>query len=372
MKSPLQSKLKWLLPFTLGVCLTAAVLSGILLNRKNEANLAGSPDQSRHPAGLLYLSPASDSAELWLQENVKSGSALRLSAHGQAVSGFGVSSNGEQVIYSVKNLQQGSDIWLVDRAGRTPNLLLDCGSDTCHDPVWSPDGSMVAYILKNSKNQTGKPNMERVWLLDLARQTSVPLLETMDIFGADLAWSPDGRLLAFVDSIAKGIRIANLTDHSSHFLPARLPVIGGWSADGKKLYFADLDSGTLPSLGTAYVAKVAGWEIQPLFRNGPQQVDYSAPNPSPDGQWLAVGLRFSGASRQLWLLNEDGDRQLVIGDDPLVSHGVSQWSPDGGQLAYQRLVLGSSQSVPEIWVWERSTGQSFLAARNAYSPKWLP
>jgi Tol biopolymer transport system component len=103
-------------------------------------------------------------------------------------------------------------------------------------------------------------------------------------------------------------------------------------------------------------------------------MDYSMPDWSPDGSWLAVALRsLTGSpSKQVWIMHPDGSQRQSVTSEQLFTHAAYHWSPDSQMLAFQRLELGASATRPQIAVWNRADGSITLLAEDAFQPAWLP
>ncbi len=236
------------------------------------------------------------------------------------------------------------------------------GSQTAHSQKMTPEPGVTP---------TGQP---RIWTVNLDSGQAAPLYADPSIAGTNPLWSPDGSKLAFIDPGSGGVRIFRFDGSPDIFLPAITPVVGAWSADSTRLTFSDLDTAELPSFGAAYEVSFPGGQVMPLFASGPADADYNVPVPSPDGSWYAVGMRTSGGSpgRQLWLLSQDGSQQKALGSDFAVTQAAYNWSPDGDRLVFQQLALGSSQAAPEVWVWDSASSAFTRIAENATHPQWLP
>jgi len=84
------------------------------------------------PAGILYLSPASDIPELWRAPLPgEPGAPEQITQTGGRVFDYSVAPDGSQIIYSQINNQSGIDLWLMGSAGGAPQLQLLCGQDRC-------------------------------------------------------------------------------------------------------------------------------------------------------------------------------------------------------------------------------------------------
>jgi dipeptidyl aminopeptidase/acylaminoacyl peptidase len=108
--------------------------------------------------------------------------------------------------------------------------------------------------------------------------------------------------------------------------------------------------------------------------NETEDLNYSVPALSPDGQWIAVGLNFNDgpASNQLWLEKIDGTGAKAITTNQVFTQAAYHWDPTSAELVFQRLELGTSQARPEVVVWSRVTGKSTVIDQDAGLPEWLP
>jgi Tol biopolymer transport system component len=110
-----------------------------------------------------------------------------VSSHHSNYSTSAISPNGRYIIYSAGFQYNNPGLWLVDThfPSAQPRLI---GFGIA--PVWSPDGSMIAYSYHDG-------DQADIHLLDMKRFKAIPLTHT-SIFENGPAWSPDGRELVFV------------------------------------------------------------------------------------------------------------------------------------------------------------------------------
>jgi hypothetical protein len=185
---------------------------------------------------------------------------------------------------------------------------------------WSPDGQRLIF-----KRHVPGSNTWHLINADGSGQTAATLPNNT----IRVAWSPDGQKIAYTrNGTGQGIWTANPDGSGSVFLgsyttnascaPAKGPYEEiAWSPDGKEIAFTNcrLDGGLIATIdadGTDYQS------LTPLSF-------HSAPNWSPD------------AARITWwgddgvaVMNRDGSGQTTIapGSGPI-------WSPDGTQIAFQ-------------------------------------
>jgi Tol biopolymer transport system component len=324
---------------------------------------------------VVYLSPAVEGSEIW--KSGQDGSArLQLTHTGNQVYDFGVSYSGDWIAFSRLNSQRGSDLWVVKRDGSEAHKIVDCNGDSCIQPAWSADGSWVAYSrrrLSVAKDEPYSPS-PRIWMWELVSGKTSALFQDPAVGGENPTWSPDGKRLAFFDPPAHVIHVLDIETGKEWMLQSQLGAVGNWSADGKSLWYSDLDPNNLMPLGSGYVANVLTGQIQRLFANLVDSEDFGLPVPSPDGNWVVVGVRLSGGSHsvQLHLLRPDGTQRQKITSDPVFSHGAYHWDPGGKRVLYQRVQVATSRARPEVWIWEQSSGVARKLASDAALPVWLP
>ena len=339
---------------------------------------------------IIYQTPSGDKSDLWVR-SPKLGQPRQLTV-GKKPYDYALSFDGEQIAFSAANVQKGYDLWMMDRDGKNQRIMVECGAGWCINPTWSPDGQNIAYSkmevaaspqgtptqIAQSQENTGAGSNSltdpRIWTVEISTGQTNPLYADLTITGTNPTWSPDGRWLAFIDTNSGGIRIMDLETKQDKAIQANTPVLGAWSMDGSKLFFADLDTSDLPSFGAAYQVEFPGQAVLSLFEKGPDQTDYGLPVESPDGLWMAVGVRFvqGSSSRQLWLLSPDGTKQKIISGDQVITHGAYSWSPDGSALIFQQVALDSSSARPAVMIWDANSDAMTLIAQDATHPQWLP
>lgn len=325
-------------------------------------------------ASIVYVAPASDARELW-SISTSGGEPRPLTGTGGMIYDFAVSPDGETIAYTVVNDQGGVDLWLMNRDGSTQRVIVDCGADRCIAPSWSPDGGRLAYSRQNAGIAPGAPNgPPRAWTLDIASRQTAAVYQDSQMLGFSPSWSPDGRRIAAFDGSIGGIRVLDLQTGDVMILPSQMGVVGAWSPDGQTMLYHDLSLAGEQPYVRMFLADFETKEVSPAFEGGQAQVDYSAPAWSPDGAWVAVGLKnnYSGPGSQLWIMRPDGSEGRAIADDPRYTYGAYRWDPWGQSLVFQRFELGEPFARPDVMVWSLADSSARVIAQDASLPAWLP
>lgn len=206
--------------------------------------------------------------------------------------------------------------------------------------AWSRLSGRIAYVVSGL-------GRNRIYVLDASsRQRRVLFEKTGTLFS--LAWSPDGRWLAY--STFNTVRFA----YELHGVDAAggdmgaLFVVGGhdnfpaWSSDNRLAYWSDLG-------GSRAGIRINGWTfIDNVFCR------QTRPAWSPDDQFLVVSLVISSTEHGLYRVNLDDRRTFLIhrgegtrNDELLLNPAVS---PDGTSLAFSKeLPVIGGRGRTELW-----------------------
>ncbi len=192
-----------------------------------------------------------------------------------------LSPDGRRVAVSVRDPHVGiRDIWIYDVASGLPTRLTSVSGDGML-PVWSPDGSRLAY----GSARKGGP----------------------DIYVRDLASGREAQVLA---------------------LPGT-QVPSGWSPDGTRIIYGDYSPARRPPFRVGILTIGADANAEPPPAGTPYS-EYGA-SYSPDGRWLTLVSEESGAA-EVYVAPSggSGERRRVSsagGDHP-------RWRGDGRELYY--------------------------------------
>jgi dipeptidyl aminopeptidase/acylaminoacyl peptidase len=274
------------------------------------------------------------------------------------------SADGEQIAYSVSEVNQEkdmyqSDLYLVSWQGKKQRLTNTPLFSEYH-PKWSKDADKLAYLSDNTADQTSQ-----IFIMDLATKHSQQISHWTGGV-SDFVWSPDSRSFAFIAEAVPKIDPEKTTP------PIEID----------RFQFKDDERGYLSYKQHLYLLTVDDGQIRQLVSGEGEQW---LPSWSPDGKWLAYVSK-SG---------QDVDRSLNYdvfliapsgGEIKQVSHFTGAdlepywesrpaWSPDSKRVAWL-------QSGEEKWIYYQpwqivvadiATGQQWTPAhidRCFYKPIW--
>ena len=208
---------------------------------------------------------------------------------------FDLSPDGERFVMEVL----GDLYTLPANGGEAKRLTSGLPFDS--QPVYSPDGSQIAFISDRSGS-------ENVWVMNSDGSEMRELSDTRgDSELMSPSWSPDGthviaslgnwetrtyKIWAYHLDGGKGVRLAprrsNNSTGSQNYAGAR------YSEDGRYLYFAYKEG------GFGYNQTLPLWQLRRLEIATHDQVQLTAavgsafrPTLSPNGEWLVYGTRFN-------------------------------------------------------------------------------
>lgn len=289
-----------------------------------------------------------------------------------------VSPDGREVAYvrrgfDIKSDRSRSHIWLATADGRLHRPLA-ADTHTAATPRWSPDGSRLAFIGADADGGS----QVFVHYRDGGAVSRVTNLSDAPL---DMAWSPDGRSIAFTMRVplrAKPLEVKlpeppkgaawaeplKLIDRLVYRADGRgyltdawtqlfvVPAEGGtprqltdgpydhegvaFTADGGEILVSANrreDRGQHPIDSELYAVKVADGTLRPLTdRYGPDR----EPAASPDGRriaWTGFDDRLLGYQRsRLYVMNVDGSERRELAADLDRDLRDPAWSADGRRL----------------------------------------
>jgi Tol biopolymer transport system component len=298
----------------------------------------------------------------------------------ESVSSPQISPDGSTVVFSrgyvdVMADQNRSNLWVIGIDGARLRQLTD-GDWSDSSPVWSPDGTRLAFL----SDRSGSTQLHVMWA-DTRESLQVTRLSRAP---GSIVWAPDGRSIAFTNFVPdtspilpvqlpplpRGAQVApreTVVDSTSWARDGSGPtprgfthvftidaVVGGtprqvtsgdynhsaptWSADGRTIYVSGIrkpDAEYEVGDSEIYAIDLASLEIRAMTdREGPD----ANPEPSPDGRWIAYTgydqQQFTSHLSSLYLMDSSGNRKrLWVGNLPSSPSQVA-WAPDGSGVYY--------------------------------------
>jgi Tol biopolymer transport system component len=191
-----------------------------------------------------------------------------------------------------------------------------------HPPAWSPDGKMIAFVRRDFDHSLMVMNADGT---NVRRLTSV----SSNYFRP--AWSPDGRRLAFIggSDLAYTISVVNV-DGTGHRrlvpLDATYSEVA-WSPDGTRIAYV-LDRASAFFDPAIHVVNLDGTGHR-ILSTGDNRDRH--PAWSPDGSKIAfTGIR---TNPEIYVMNADGTNQRQLTNNT-VTDVWPTWSPDGQTIIF--------------------------------------
>lgn len=323
---------------------------------------------------IVYLESVLNGKEL-ARIPASGGEIERLTESDGRVFDFSLSPDGEGIVYSLVNEERGIDIWTMARDGSGVQMLVGCGVSRCSNPVWSPDGDQIAYNRADAGLGLNEPySAPRVWLIDMESGANSRLFADMQKLGYGPSWSPDGSLLAYADGVNNSIVVVDLATGQAYSIVSQLGTSGTWSPDGQKMLYGDILREDTSYFEVIYQVNLETQDSVILYGNLPQDNQYSNPQWSPDGNWIALTTwpRDSVSDRELMLMSAGDVFGTVVANDLGYIYNNYTFRPDGQALVYQRLSLESGNVTPQVLMYDIGTGENSLLVANGSFPAWLP
>ncbi|MBI2764094.1 MAG: PD40 domain-containing protein [Chloroflexi bacterium] len=254
------------------------------------------------------------------------------------------SADGKQIAFC-SNVTGAWEIWTMKQNGTKPRQVTHFGAFAIF-PDFSPDGSRIAF-----SGYVGEPQNDQIYVVDamtgLAPQqlTGCPAASP-DCFSDYPVWSPDGTKIAFThgdgfdaddNPVNEQVWVMNADGSNAHALTSGAfpkDQVPDWSPDGSRIAYA---SGQFGSEGI--------WTMNADGSNQQQLTGCSATDPtpcsagddwgtawSPDGSKIAFLRDLTSLGipdRPIYVMNADGSNPTRITPTPAL-RGVPAWQPRGG------------------------------------------
>jgi Tol biopolymer transport system component/tRNA A-37 threonylcarbamoyl transferase component Bud32 len=251
------------------------------------------------------------------------------------------------------------DVWVIDVARAVPSrLTFDAGRDWT--PVWSPDGSQIAF----ASSRGGGSHMYQRAASGVGSDRVVLKSDSSEI---PVSWSPDGRYIVFSrfkPSGAAGVDTWLLTlggdPKASPFLESPFDKAQARiSPDGRWIAYATNDSGTYQVVVQSFPDPNGGrWQItaqggiEPKWKHDGRELYYLA----PDGKLMAVAVS-AGPAFQAGSPSALFQTPLVVTRSYTPRDRRYDVAPDGRFLIAVPTVAAAQASVTAVVNWTALTNR---------------
>ena len=309
---------------------------------------------------LVYLGDVTNEPEIWQfcgQENIP-----LTQTEGEVVD-FAVSRSGSWIVYAARNEKGGTDIWKMDREGKNKEKVYACGEVACNNLAIDLLGLKIAF---NSERANG----ELILFSLLDKQTI--LVERGNISNVD--FSPNGQFLRYFENNKGCLRVLEIDNVDLiQKIESDSDLIGSWRHDSKGFLFGMQNYwGGIADI-EIFEANAGTGSLTKLFDGQELPINYFQPTYFKNENLVVlVRIGFNGNSKQIWVIDKDGEKIFELTNDHQYNHSALSWNSTEEKLAFQRYLLTSSDSLPEVWIWEKQNNQFQLIAKNAARAIWIP
>ncbi len=238
-----------------------------------------------------------------------------------------------------------------------------------HGPVWSNDGSTLAFV--RLANGTETVGFVRPSGSDLRLIPNTDVLNTRQAFNdpTEIAWSSDSRLLGYISATDSRLHVINVADGVDRAVDPDGTLVDSFAwRPGAQEVVARM---SVDNHSVLAILRLDG-SIQELGPHALHALELDAPTWSSDGSRLAYQLEAADGIRyEVHVANADGSGDRVV-SGPAQSAVEAAWSPAADTLAFfgqepdggYRLYTVGIETASEPVV----VSPTFFAGNVAWSP----
>ncbi|MCK5468774.1 MAG: PD40 domain-containing protein, partial [Cyclobacteriaceae bacterium] len=248
----------------------------------------------------------------------------------------------------------GDEIYVIPATGGIPILISD-DAGAVKSPVWSPDGSMIAFLSRKYEQGYNNASNE-LWIAAIDKKGEpTGLITRTELNNSTLSmlagWSPENKIGIWLSTPDKTLLYTvPSTGGQAMQVTTKNSWMPSWSPDGKYLYFDGTNTDKLGGLESVPVTggKVSRspikseYFIQPCMPTGGISI-------SPDGEKIVFVGFYSDIDEpeiqkklkgtHIMIIPVKGGNPVKLTTNPLsdLSDAYPVWSPDGRNIAFLRL-----------------------------------
>lgn len=237
------------------------------------------------------------------------------------------------------------DIWVADPDGSNPRALTS-GPGVDINPMWSPDGTKLAYWSLDDPNPPSDGVVDVLRIVRLHSSSTASLVVTDQDGGSSTSvvedvkldpglppsWSPDSTRLVF-GHIEDRVSVIDTVDLSGNLTRLGVGQTPSWSPEGSEIAYQ------VPAVGVMIIA-VEGGDPRRVTQTPGSEFAFASPQWSPDASMISFWADPDGAL-DIWVVNADGTGEVAVSTD-VQDEFWPAWSPDGSRIAYGRAASGQA------------------------------
>jgi TolB protein len=253
-------------------------------------------------------------------------------------------------------------------------------SEVAASPVWSPDGTHLAFWSWPRPANIAPDSLTSVDFDSLATTSPASLVVTdadggnrivlgHDLFNegglGELSWAHDSRRIAYYDVLTSVPHIQVISLDGTRSLDVAGAQFGRFSPDDSQLAYTVKDAGV-------FLVNADGTGKRQLTKAYGAGFAFAAPQWSPDGRQIAFYAGADG-SHDVWVASADGSGEHVIASQQADEYWPV-WSPDGTKIAFNRVTVPDKNLIRVVVANPDGTDSVMLpsAPLSPASAAWSP
>ncbi|RLD90994.1 MAG: hypothetical protein DRJ29_14695, partial [Bacteroidetes bacterium] len=282
------------------------------------------------------------------------GSPIRLTGSGFREPSFSPDGRFITIVKIDMKNRLGDEIYVIPATGGDPVLISD-DAGAVKSPVWSPDGSMIAFLARKYEKGYNNASNE-LWIAAVDKKGEpTGLITRTELNNSTVSmlagWSPDNKIGIWLSTPDKTLLYTvPSTGGQAMQVTTKGSWMPSWSPNGKYLYFDGINTDQLGGLESV---PVTGGKVSRSPINSKYQLQPAMPTGgisiSPDGEKIVFVGFYSDIDEpeiqkklkgtHIMVIPVKGGNPIKLTTNPLLdlSDAYPVWSPDGRNIAFLRL-----------------------------------